>query len=161
MGLLNVYNTLENKHTVIKANGRLHNILPEIDFKHSLVLKAGNRLDGNYEVQPDDVLFVREVPSATAVAVVATVVLERFGKKLDDVVYENHDMELSGTWAPLLNVRRTDIIKAGSLIEIHIKGTLHIAVALDDRTMIHATTNQGVRISKIAAYKLAAVYEVL
>ena len=75
MGLLNVYNTLENKHTVIKANGRLHNILPEIDFKHSLVLKAGNRLDGNYEVQPDDVLFVREVPSATAVAVVATVVL--------------------------------------------------------------------------------------
>ena len=91
----------------------------------------------------------------------AIVVLERFGKKLDDVVYENHDMELSGTWAPLLNVRRTDIIKAGSLIEIHIKGTLHIAVALDNRTMIHATTNQGVRISKIAAYKLAAVYEVL
>ena len=87
--------------------------------------------------------------------------LERFGKKLDDVVYEDHDMKLSGTWAPLLNVRRTDIIKAGSLIEIHIKGTLHIAVALDDRTMIHATTNQGVRISKIAAYKLAAVYEVL
>lgn len=86
---------------------------------------------------------------------------KRFGKTLKDAVYENHDKDLSKKWAPLLNVRRTDFIKAGSLIEIHVGGTLHIAVALDEKTMIHATTNQGVRISKIAAYKVAAVYEVI
>ena len=86
---------------------------------------------------------------------------KRFGKELQDAVYDNHDKELSQKWAPLLNVRQTDFIKAGSIIEIHIGNTLHIAVALDSKTMIHATTNQGVRISRIAAYKVAAVYEVL
>ncbi len=86
---------------------------------------------------------------------------KRFGKNLKDAVYDNHDKELSQKWVPLLNVKQTDFIKAGSIIEIHIAQTLHIAVALDSKTMIHATTNQGVRISKIAAYKVAAIYEVL
>ena len=89
MGLINVYNTLKNEHTTIKANGRLHNILPEIDFKHSLVLKAGNRLDGNYEVQPDDVLYVREVPAAvtTAVIVAVTVATVAIGVAVGTAIY--------------------------------------------------------------------------
>lgn len=89
MGLINVYNTLKNEHTTIKANGRLHNILPEIDFKHSLVLKAGNRLDGNYEVQPDDVLYVREVPAAvtTAVIVAVTVATVAIGVAVGTTIY--------------------------------------------------------------------------
>ena len=91
----------------------------------------------------------------------AIIVEKRFGKTLQDVVYDNHDVELSQKWAPLLNARRTDFIKEGSVIEIHVGGTLHIGVALDSHTMIHATTNQGVRISKIAAYKVSAVYEVI
>lgn len=91
----------------------------------------------------------------------AIIVERRFGKELKDVIYENHNAELSEQWAPLLNVRRTDIITEGSLIEIRVGSTLHIAVALDSQTMIHATVNQGVRISKIAAYKIASVYEVL
>ena len=86
---------------------------------------------------------------------------KRFGKKLSDAVYENHDLELSQKWAPLLNVKKTDFIKAGSLLEIHVGNTLHVAVALDEVRMIHATTNQGVRISKIAAYRIAGIYEVL
>lgn len=91
----------------------------------------------------------------------AIIVEKRFGKNLQDVVYANHDAELSKKWAPLLNARRTDFIKEGSVLEIHVGGTLHIAVALNKQMMIHATTNQGVRISKIAAYKVAAVYEVI
>lgn len=89
MGLLNVYNTLENEHTVIKANGRLHNILPEIDFSRSLVLKAGKRLDGNYEVQPDDVLFIREVPAAvtTAVLVAVTAATIAVGVAVGSAIY--------------------------------------------------------------------------
>ena len=86
---------------------------------------------------------------------------KRFGKKLQDAVYENHDIELSEKWAPLLNVRPVDFIREGTLLEIHVGNTLHIAVALDFREMIHATTNQGVRISRIAAYKIAGKYEVI
>lgn len=84
----------------------------------------------------------------------------RLGKTLWDAVYENHDVELSQKWAPLLNVRPSDFIREGSLLEIHVGNTLHVAVALDAVRMIHATTNQGVRISKIAAYKIAGIYEV-
>ena len=84
---------------------------------------------------------------------------KRFGKKLRDAVYENHNLELSQKWAPLLNVKKTDFIKEGAILEIHVGNTLHIAVALDKVRMIHATTNQGVRISKIAAYKIAGIYE--
>ena len=84
-----------------------------------------------------------------------------FLKKLRDAVYENHNLELSQKWAPLLNVKKTDFIKEGAILEIHVGNTLHIAVALDKVRMIHATTNQGVRISKIAAYKIAGIYEVI
>ena len=86
---------------------------------------------------------------------------KRLGKKLRDAVYENHDVELSQKWAPLLNVRSVDFITEGTLLEIHVGNTLHVAVALDSREMIHATTNQGVRISRIAAYKIAGKYEVI
>ena len=67
MGLINIYDTISNENRVIKANGRLKNILTDIDFSHSLVIKAGNRLSGDYEVQPDDVLYIRKVPASTAV----------------------------------------------------------------------------------------------
>lgn len=85
----------------------------------------------------------------------------RLGKKLLDVVYENHDIELSDKYKPLLNVRPTDFIIEGTLLEIHVGNTIHVAVALDSVQMIHATTNQGVRISRIGAYKLAGIYEVI
>lgn len=91
----------------------------------------------------------------------AILVEKRFGKNLKDVVYENHDAELSQKWAPLLNVSKTDFITEGCLVEVHVGTTLHIGVALDSQIMIHATMNQGVRISKIAAYKIANIYEVL
>jgi len=86
---------------------------------------------------------------------------KRYGKTLQDVVYENHDLELSEKYAPTLNIKKTDYIKEGSLLEFHIKDTLHIAVALNSNIMIHATINQGVRISPIGAYKIKNVYEVL
>lgn len=72
MGLINIYNTIDNKSTVLHANGKLRDILPEVTFKNSLVLKAGKRIDGDYEVTEDDVLYVREVPhAATTIAIVA------------------------------------------------------------------------------------------
>lgn len=67
MGLLNIYDTVSNGHSTIKATGKLKDILPEVDFSHSLVLKAGNRLNGDYEVTEEDVLYIRKVPASTAV----------------------------------------------------------------------------------------------
>lgn len=73
MASIYVYDSVSNTSTQIKANGRLKNIFPEIDFSHSLVLKAGNRLDGNYECTEDDVLYVRKVPSSTVVLAVVAI----------------------------------------------------------------------------------------
>ena len=73
MGLINIYDTISNENRVVKANGKLKNILTDIDFSHSLVIKGGNRLSGDYEVQPDDVLYVRKIPASTAVMVGITI----------------------------------------------------------------------------------------
>ena len=70
-----IYDSVTNKNTTLKANGKLKDIFPDLDFKHSLVLKAGNRLDGDYCCTDEDVLYIRKVPAAaTTVAVVAVVV---------------------------------------------------------------------------------------
>ena len=75
MASIYIFDKVSNTNTTIKANGKLKNILPEVDFSHSLVLKAGNRLDGEYECTPDDVLYIRKVPGSTAaVAVIAIVI---------------------------------------------------------------------------------------
>lgn len=88
---------------------------------------------------------------------------KRMGKKLDDVYYTDHSLKLSQENIPLLNIReRTDsFIETGDLIEIKLKNELHIGVALDSVRFIHATLNQGVRISPIKAYPVINVYEVL
>ena len=75
MASIYIFDTVSNTNITIKANGKLKNILPEVDFSHSLVLKAGNRLDVEYECTPDDVLYIRKVPGSTAaVAVIAIVI---------------------------------------------------------------------------------------
>lgn len=86
---------------------------------------------------------------------------KRFGKTLIDVVYQDHNIRLSDEFAPLLNIKKTDSIIGGTLLEIHIGEELHIGVAINKRDFIHATTNQGVRISPIGAYKIHAKYEVI
>ncbi len=85
---------------------------------------------------------------------------KRMHRRLEDVVYENHDEALASLYAPTLNLKETDFIKEGTLLEMEKAGELHIAVALDERTMIHATTNQGVKISPIYTRMLKNTYEV-
>lgn len=94
MGLINIYDTVSNKHTSIRATGKIKDILPEIDFSHSLILKAGTRLDENYSISDDDVLYVRKVPGATAVAVIAVVVaVVAVGVAVGASVYANKKAE--------------------------------------------------------------------
>lgn len=90
----------------------------------------------------------------------------RLGKKLKDVVLEKFDHEKVVKTLPGLNVHKIDNIKEGAILEFYGKKDkrLHVAVALDSRTFIHATENQGVRISSLATCEsfltLANVYEV-
>lgn len=86
---------------------------------------------------------------------------KRLGKTLQDVVYSNRDFILAEENAPLLNITKTQEILMGSLLEFRIGNTLHIGVALSPSTFIHATENQGVRISRICAFNLTNIYEVL
>lgn len=95
MGRISVYDTLTAEHTNYKANGKLKDIFPEINFKHSLVLKAGNRLDADYEVQPDDVLYIRKVPAAIAgIATIAiAIAVVAVGVGVGSYVYANKKSE--------------------------------------------------------------------
>ena len=95
MASIYIFDTVSNTSTTIKANGKLRNILPEIDFKHSLVLKAGNRLDSEYECTPDDVLYVRKVPaSTTVIAVIAiTAAVVAVGVGVGSAIYAKRAQE--------------------------------------------------------------------
>lgn len=72
MGLLHIYNTINDTHETLHANGKIKDIIPEC--KKTIVLKEGHRLDGEYEVTENDVIYVRKVPGSTsAIAVIAIV----------------------------------------------------------------------------------------
>ena len=86
---------------------------------------------------------------------------KRLGKQLIDVQYENHDIELSSEYAPLLNVKKCNSIYQGVILEMHVKNELHIGVAINNKQFIHATRNQGVRISLISSYPIINKYEVV
>lgn len=85
----------------------------------------------------------------------------RLGKHLIDIVYDNHDEDLADEFKPLLNIREVRQIYRGVILEMHIDGELHLGVALNNNFMIHATTNQGVRISKIGCLPVEHKYEVV
>lgn len=85
---------------------------------------------------------------------------KRLGRQLEDVIYENHDTRLFNEYLPTLNVCLTDNITEGTLLEMEYNGELHLAVALNNETMIHCTTNQGVKISPIYKKLLRHTLEV-
>ena len=92
-------------------------------------------------------------------AIMAIYILSK--RKLIDVAYDNHNEQLSDEFAPLLNIKHVDFIRAGSLLEMRIKNELHIAVAINQKEMIHATTNHGVKISLIGSIPVSKIYEVI
>lgn len=83
---------------------------------------------------------------------------KRCGKNLPDVFYENHDLELSSEYAPLLPVKETNQIKEGVLLEMESNNALHIGIAINEKEMIHAT-KRGVRINRIGTLPLRKIYE--
>ena len=90
MGLLHIYDTISNEHKSIRANGRLKDILPDYDFTHCSVIKAGERMTADYTVSDDDILYIRKVPAMTGVAIAAIVVaVVAVGVGIGSAVYAN------------------------------------------------------------------------
>lgn len=85
------------------------------------------------------------------------------GKRIKDIVYENHNKELADKFAPTLNVKETTEIKPGNVIEMTFtyNNDLHLGVIINDREYIHATQNCGVKISPIKNAPIHRIYEVL
>lgn len=81
----------------------------------------------------------------------------RFGYRLNDVIYENHDIELSARNAPTLNVTPIEAPRAGAVIEMETGGELHIGICLNGREFIHMT-RQGCRVNQIGAIKIRGYY---
>lgn len=113
--------------------------------------------------------FGRDIKNGLDCYGLAIEVEKRLGKTLKDVALEKFDREKVERTAPNLNVKKLqlDEISEGVILEFYglQDKRLHIAVALDKKTFIHATENQGVRISSFASsrtyLKLANVYEVI
>ena len=74
MALVHVFDGISKK-TSYTFSGKIKDHIKNVDWENSVILKGGYRIDENYEVQPDDVLYIRKTPTAaTALAVTAIVV---------------------------------------------------------------------------------------
>ena len=71
MALIHVFDGL-NHNTSYTFNGRLRDHIRGVNWENSIILRGGYRVDADYEVQPDDIIYVRKTPAAaTTVAIVA------------------------------------------------------------------------------------------
>lgn len=82
-------------------------------------------------------------------------------KHLKDVFIKKNSIELEEELLPTLNVEKTNKIEPGNILEMTLLDELHIGVVIDSDRFIHATTNQGVRISRISNWKIRAIYKVI
>lgn len=75
MALIHVFDGLTHK-TSYTFNGRLSEHITGVDWENSIILRGGYRIGADYEVQPDDIIYVRKTPTAaTTVAIVAIAVV--------------------------------------------------------------------------------------
>lgn len=87
---------------------------------------------------------------------------KRLGTPLNDIFYDNNnDPALVEEGEKTLNVVPVDFITTGTILEMWIKGELHIGVALDPDRFIHCVYNEGVRISAIKYYPVEKKYKVV
>lgn len=71
MALIHVFDGL-NHNTSYTFNGRLRDHIKGVNWENSIILRGGYRVDADYEVQPDDIIYVRKTPAAaTTIAIVA------------------------------------------------------------------------------------------
>lgn len=67
MALIHVFDGI-NEHTSYTFSGKIKDHIKNVDWENSIILKGGYRIDENYEVQPDDVIFIRKTPTSDPVS---------------------------------------------------------------------------------------------
>ena len=84
-------------------------------------------------------------------------VMRRYGYELRDVIYEDHNLELSRENAPTLNVTPLDQAREGAILEMQFNNELHIGVCISNREFIHMTRT-GCRINQIGTIPIRGIY---
>lgn len=80
-------------------------------------------------------------------------VCRRIGTPLNDIFSDPNATDF--------NVVRTDFINTGTILKMYVKGSLHLGVAIDDKSFIHCVYGEGVRISYIKYYPIEETYKVV
>src|SRR5574344_2245499 len=62
MALIHVFDGL-NHETTYTFSGKLSEHITDVDWAHSIILRGGYRIENDYEVQPDDIIYIRRTPS--------------------------------------------------------------------------------------------------
>lgn len=75
MALIHLYNGIDQDVTTYEASGVLKDALPAIDWEHTLILRSGKAIPCDYELQDDDIIFIRLLPAAMSSVLIATTVL--------------------------------------------------------------------------------------
>lgn len=81
----------------------------------------------------------------------------RYGYKLNDVFYENHDIALSAEHVPTLNVSPIDQPREGAILEMQYQNALHVGVCISKKEFIHMTRT-GCRINHIGTIPIRGIY---
>lgn len=84
----------------------------------------------------------------------------RRGKKLRDINERSHAPELVQEYAPTMNVEKISGPEKDAVIEMRYGNELHIGFCLDDKTFLHTTKTQGVRISRIGVIPVINFYRI-
>src|SRR5574344_90805 len=62
MALIHVFDGL-NHETTYTFSGKLSEHITDVDWAHSIILRGGYRIENDYEVQPDDIIYIRRTPT--------------------------------------------------------------------------------------------------
>ena len=73
MAVIHLYDGITNR-TTYTFNGKLSDFIKDVDWENSVILRNGARLSPDYIARPDDIIFIRKLPTAaTTVAIIVGV----------------------------------------------------------------------------------------
>ena len=81
MALIHVFDGI-NEKTTYTFNGKLRDNLPGIDWENAVVLKSGYRINPDYDVQKNDIIYVRKTPGAASTVAIVMGVFYVLGSKI-------------------------------------------------------------------------------
>lgn len=90
MAVIHYYDGIKN-NTTFAFNGKLRNFSKLIDWDNSVLLMGGQRVTPDYEARPDDIIYIRKIPSAatTAAIIVGVTAILAGGVALGITLYNN------------------------------------------------------------------------